>query len=115
VYYNRVLDRALGTQKGTIPLRAAAPESQTSLETTPYRAVAGSLTIDMVLDEKAREFMGEYSRWFDLKRTGTLVDRVKKYNPWKTGQSISDIHYLRPIPQSEIDLSFPKMSQNPGY
>ncbi len=115
VYYNRVLDRALGTKKGTVPLRAAAPENQTSLETAPYRAVAGSLTIDMVLDEKAREFMGEYSRWFDLKRTGTLVDRVKKYNPWKTGQSISDIHYLRPIPQSEIDLSFPKMSQNPGY
>lgn len=115
VYYNRVLDRALGTKKGTVPLRAAAPENETSLETAPYRATPGSVTVDMILDEKAREFMGEYSRWFDLKRTGKLVERVKKYNPWKTGQSISDIHFLRPIPQSEIDLSFPKMSQNPGY
>jgi hypothetical protein len=115
VYYNRVLDRALGSKKGSTPLRAAAPEDQTSLATAPYRATAGNITIDMILDEKAREFMGEYDRWFDLKRTGKLVERVKKYNPWKTGQSISDIHYLRPIPQGEIDLSFPKMSQNPGY
>ncbi len=115
VYYNRVLDRALGAKKGTVPFRAAAPEDQTSLATASYRATPGNITIDMILDERAREFMGEYDRWFDLKRTGKLVERVKKYNPWKTGQSISDIHYLRPIPQGEIDLSFPKMSQNPGY
>lgn len=115
VYYNRVLDRALGAKKGTTPLRAAAPEDQTSLATASYRATAGNISVDMILDEKAREFMGEYDRWFDLKRTGKLVERVKKYNPWKTGQSISDIHNLRPIPQNEIDLSFPKMSQNPGY
>lgn len=115
VYYNRVLDRALGSKKGATPLRAAAPENEASLATAPYRATAGNITIDMILDERAREFMGEYDRWFDLKRTGKLVERVKKYNPWKTGQSISDIHNLRPIPQSEIDLSFPKMTQNPGY
>lgn len=115
VYYNRVLDRALGAKKGSVPLRAAAPEDQTSLATAPYRATAANISIDMILDEKAREFMGEYDRWFDLKRTGKLVERVKKYNPWKTGQSISAIHNLRPIPQGEIDLSFPKMSQNPGY
>jgi starch-binding outer membrane protein, SusD/RagB family len=115
VYYNRVLDRALGSKKGADPKRAAAPEDQTSLAATSYRATAANISVDMILDEKAREFMGEYDRWFDLKRTGKLVERVKKYNPWKTGQSISDIHNLRPIPQSEIDLSFPKMSQNPGY
>jgi hypothetical protein len=67
------------------------------------------------LDERAREMMGEYNRWFDLKRTGKLVERVKKYNPWVKGQSISAIHNLRPIPQSELDLSFPRMAQNPGY
>jgi hypothetical protein len=31
------------------------------------------------------------------------------------GQAIADKHYLRPIPQSEIDLSFPAMKQNAGY
>ncbi|GGD40152.1 membrane protein [Emticicia aquatilis] len=115
VYYNRILDRALGTKKGTDPKCAAVPENQKSLETASYRATASNITIDLILDERAREFMGEYSRWFDLKRTGKLVDRVKKYNPWVKGQSISDKHYLRPIPQSEIDLSFPAMKQNPGY
>lgn len=115
VYYNRILDRALGTKKGTDPKRATAPENQKSLETTSYRATASNISVDMILDERTREFMGEYSRWFDLKRTGKLVERVKKYNPWVKGQAIADKHYLRPIPQSEIDLSFPAMKQNEGY
>lgn len=115
VYYNKILDRALGTKKGTDPKCAAAPENQKSLETASYRATASNISIDLILDERAREFMGEYSRWFDLKRTGKLVERVKKYNPWVKGQTISDKHYLRPIPQSEIDLSFPAMTQNAGY
>jgi hypothetical protein len=115
VYYNKVLDRALGTKKGTDPKCAAAPEDQKALATASYRATASNVTIDLILDERAREFMGEYNRWFDLKRTGKLVERVKKYNPWTKGQSISDKHNLRPIPQAEIDLTFPAISQNPGY
>ena len=115
VYYNKILDRALGTKKGSDPKCAAAPEDQKSLATASYRATASNVTIDLILDERAREFMGEYNRWFDLKRTGKLVERVKKYNPWTKGQSISDKHNLRPIPQAEIDLTFPAISQNPGY
>lgn len=115
VYYNRILDRALGTKKGTDPKCAAAPENQKSLAAISYRATASNMSIDLILDERAREFMGEYNRWFDLKRTGKLVERVKKFNPWIKGQAIADKHYLRPIPQSEIDLSFPPMKQNAGY
>ena len=115
VYYNKVLDRALGTKKGSDPKCAAAPEDQKALATASYRATASNVTIDLILDERAREFMGEYNRWFDLKRTGKLVERVKKYNPWKKGQSIAEKHNLRPIPQAEIDLTFPAISQNPGY
>lgn len=116
VYYNRVLDRALGAKKGNDPKCALIPENVKSLETVSYRATAANISIDLILDERARELMGEYSRWFDLKRTGKLVERVKKYNPWaaKSG-SINDVHYLRPIPQAEIDLSFPSMTQNAGY
>lgn len=115
VYYNKVLDRALNTA-GADPKCAKFPEDIKSLDAVSYRATAANINIDMILDERARELLGEYDRWFDLKRTGKLIERVLKFNPWaKKSNTIKDIHYLRPIPQSEIDLSFPSMTQNPGY
>jgi starch-binding outer membrane protein, SusD/RagB family len=116
VYYNKVLDRALGAKKASDPKCAANPGDVTSLAAVSYRATPANITIDLILDERAREFMGEYSRWFDLKRTGKLIERVKKYNPWASkGIQIAEKHNLRPIPQSEIDLSFPTIKQNEGY
>ena len=41
-------------------------------------------------------------RWFDLVRTGKLIERVKLYNP-EAGANILPKHILRPIPQSQID------------
>ena len=38
-------------------------------------------SIDLILDERARELTGETTRWFDLTRTGKLVERVQLYNP----------------------------------
>ena len=115
VYYNKVLDRALNTS-GADPKCAKFPENIKSLEALSYRATASNITIDLILDERARELYGEYNRWFDLKRTGKLVERVLKYNPWAAkSNTIKAFHNLRPIPQSEIDLSFPTMTQNPGY
>ena len=116
IYYNKVLDRALGANSGKDPKCAKFPENIKSLDAVGYRAIPGGVTIDLILDERARELAGEYCRWFDLKRTGKLVERVLKYNPWAAkSNSIKAFHNLRPIPQSEIDLSFPKMSQNAGY
>jgi hypothetical protein len=116
VYYNKVLDRALGINAGTTPECAKFPGNIKSLEAVPYRATPSNITIDLILDERGRELLGEYDRWFDLKRTGKLIERVLKYNPWAAkSNTIKDIHYLRPIPQSEIDLSYPRMSQNLGY
>jgi hypothetical protein len=115
VYYNKVLDRALATP-GSDPKCAKFPENVKSLEALSYRATPANISIDLILDERARELVGEYNRWFDLKRTGKLIERVLRYNPWAAkSNSIKDIHYLRPIPQSEIDLSFPAMTQNAGY
>ena len=85
------------------------------MTTVSYRATAGTIDIDMILDERARELMGEYMRWYDLKRTGKLIDRAKAMNPWTTTSGLAAHHYLRPIPQQEIDLASNKLSQNLNY
>jgi hypothetical protein len=114
VYYNKVLDRAVG--EGVDPQKAKFPEILGSLETESYRATPATISIDMILDESARELMGEFNRWFDLKRTEKLIERTSKYNFWtRANGALSEIHLLRPIPQHEIDRSQPAISQNPGY
>ncbi len=95
VYFNKV--RA----------RAAKPGASLPLLT------AAQLTMDEILDERARELGGEEDRWMDLARTGKLVERVKKYNP--NGANIKDFHVLRPIPQAQRDLSTVPFPQNEGY
>lgn len=74
------------------------------------------LTLEFFLDERAREFCGEQIRWFDLKRTGTLVDRMKQYagNP-SARANFSEKFTLRPIPQIQIDAIADPSYQNPGY
>ena len=112
-YYNAVVNRAVGASNSAN--MAADPNDLSSLATKSYRAT-GSVTIDMILDERAREFMGEGLRWYDLKRTGKLIERAKAFNPWIGGLNyIQEHHYLRPIPLSEIDLATNDVSQNPGY
>ncbi|MGG7663302.1 RagB/SusD family nutrient uptake outer membrane protein [Dyadobacter sp. BHUBP1] len=80
---------------------------------------AKDLTMETIIEERARELAGEQTRWVDLKRWGLLVERVKKYNP--QASAIQAYHVVRPIPQTQIDRSaktsdgksvFP---QNPGY
>ncbi|GAB4030479.1 RagB/SusD family nutrient uptake outer membrane protein [Spirosoma jeollabukense] len=84
--------------------------------TANMRVAAADVTLDFILDERARELAGEQVRWFDLKRTNKLVERVKKYNP-DAAPNIQPFHVLRPIPQSEIDAVTNKgdFKQNPGY
>ncbi|MFT6810772.1 MAG: hypothetical protein ACJA01_004017 [Saprospiraceae bacterium] len=114
-YYNAVVDRALGSNAGDDPMQAASPADVSSLDAVSYRASSTNLTIDMILDERARELMGEYVRWYDLKRTEKLVERAKLHNPWTAAGSLSDMHYLRPIPLGELDLASNDLAQNPGY
>ncbi|MDR3339859.1 MAG: RagB/SusD family nutrient uptake outer membrane protein [Candidatus Symbiothrix sp.] len=76
------------------------------------------LDIDFILDERTRELCGEQSRWLELIRTHTLVERVKAHNP-QGAPNVKPIHEIRPIPQSQIDLmSDPAQKaayQNEGY
>lgn len=78
--------------------------------------IAGPVTLNTILDERAIEFCGEQQRWFDLKRTKTLVDRVKAYNA-QGAASVKATHMLRPIPQSQFDAIANKdaFKQNDGY
>ncbi len=77
---------------------------------------ASDVDIDFILDERARELVGEYKRWPDLKRTGKLIERTLKYNNLAADRNRMDDHILlRPFPQSLIDQSKGEFSQNPGY
>jgi hypothetical protein len=75
------------------------------------------ITLDFILDERTREFYGEWQRWFDLVRTKSLLARVAAWNPIEAGTNIKPFHVLRPIPQDEIDrvTEGPPFPQNPGY
>ncbi|OIV39848.1 RagB/SusD family nutrient uptake outer membrane protein [Flavobacterium johnsoniae] len=83
-------------------------------------AAIGEFNIDYILDERGRELVGEYKRWFDLKRTGTLVARASAHNyKIKAANFVGvdgQLKILRPIPQTALDLNQNKdFPQNPGY
>ena len=88
--------------------------SAVSGQEAAIQITAGDVDIDFLLDERARELLGEGWRWWDLTRTGKLVERVKLYNP-SAAPNIQDYHALRPIPQEQIDRTLGGYPQNPGY
>jgi len=89
--------------------RAAIPGHEAEMERT-----VDQLTLDEILNERARELAGETMRWFDLVRTHKLLERVKAYNP-DAKSNIQPFHVLRPIPQTQIDRTTTPFPQNPGY
>jgi len=105
---NVVRQRAAYRKTNTPAQNAAAVAAMTI---TP-----SDVTLDFILDERTREFFGEWQRWHDLVRTKSLVRRVKEWNP-EAGPNIQDFHTLRPIPQTEIDrvTEGPAFTQNNGY
>jgi hypothetical protein len=95
------------------------PGAATTLTTLRARSgasavTAGQVDMDFILDERARELIGEENRRMTLMRTGTLVNRVVGRGLKITG--LASKHLLLPIPKSEIDLNKDAvMEQNPGY
>ena len=88
--------------------RAAVPGQEAAIQIT-----AADVNLDFLLDERARELAGEGWRWWDLVRTGKLVERTRLYNP--QAANIQDYHTVRPIPQEQIDRTQGGYPQNPGY
>jgi hypothetical protein len=78
---------------------------------------AGDLTLDFILDERARELYWEAHRRTDLIRFGKFTGGDYLW-PWKGGVkegTATDSHYdLYPIPASDV-TSNPNLVQNPGY
>jgi len=105
---NVVRQRAAYRKTNTAAQNAAAATAMT--------ITADDVTIDFILDERSREFFGEWMRYHDLVRTKTLVRRIKAWNN-EAGPYVKDFHVLRPIPQSQIDRTVegPAFTQNPGY
>ncbi|TWF39808.1 putative outer membrane starch-binding protein [Chitinophaga polysaccharea] len=91
--------------------RAAIPGHEAAMQVT-----AADISIDFLLDERARELAGEQLRWFDLKRTGKLATRIALHNP-DANQYFQSYHMLRPIPQDQIDAVSNKgeFKQNDKY
>lgn len=89
--------------------RAAKPGKIAEMQITP-----GDVTLDRILEERALEMDAEQLRWFDLARTGKLIEYVKLYNPLGAA-NIKDFHIHRPIPQAQIDRTQGGYLQNAGY
>ncbi|TDE18716.1 RagB/SusD family nutrient uptake outer membrane protein [Dyadobacter psychrotolerans] len=76
---------------------------------------AQDVTVDFILDERARELIIEEPRRRTLARMGVLYDRVRKYNPASAG-TIKPNNALWPLPLKVIDSNTGfKLDQNPGY
>jgi len=81
---------------------ARAITGESNVLTVDEEALVTAKDINVILDERARELCGEQQRWFDLKRTGKLIERVTAYNG-SAKANIKSFHTLRPIPTPQID------------
>ena len=125
IFLARLAETYLIRAEAYIKMGAKQTEAKNDINMVRTRAGAATInvseaTIDYILDERAREFAGEYNRWYDLKRTGKLVQYVSAYNPdvpSEANMKGSDGQYkvLRPIPQDAIGLNSATVVQNPGY
>jgi hypothetical protein len=76
---------------------------------------ASDITIDFILDERARELFSEEDRRYVLLRTGRWLARVKADNKI-AAPNVQARDTLLPIPQPVIDANRTSpMTQNPGY
>ncbi|MBZ4042242.1 RagB/SusD family nutrient uptake outer membrane protein [Flavobacterium hibisci] len=93
-------------------------------------ATPAVIDINYILAERSREYFGEGYRWYDLVRTQKWNELAGKYTiggiavgdhtPVVVTRTIEKYHYLRPIPQGQLDgmeMTAEEKAeyQNPGY
>ncbi|OUJ73494.1 RagB/SusD family nutrient uptake outer membrane protein [Hymenobacter crusticola] len=94
---NKVRRRAFG-----LPINTPSAKDLTASSATSFK--------DAVIRERRYELAFEMDRWYDLKRTGTLVSKLRAQG--RAG--VQDFNNLLPIPQTERNVN-PNLTQNPGY
>ena len=96
-YINQIKQRAFGNSGGNI--------------------TSTDLTLNFILDERARELYWEGHRRTDLIRYGRFTTGTYQW-PWKGGVAVgvatSVYRNLFPIPSTDLNAN-PKLTQNPGY
>ena len=93
-------------------------------------ATPAVIDINYILAERSREYFGEGYRWYDLVRTQKWEELAGTYQiagagaadhtPQTITRTIEKKHYLRPIPQGQLDgmemtPDEKQAYQNPGY
>lgn len=97
------------------PDKAAADINVVRQRANASPVAAADVTLDYILDERARELCFEERRKLTLYRTGTYVERTRRLNEWQ-GSQIEDRMALYPIPYSFIEANTGAViEQNPGY
>lgn len=94
-------------------LEEAAEHINAVRERSNATPISGSdVTVEYILDERARELLSEEHRRYTLNRFGLLVSRALQYNKFS---QIEDKNVLFPIPQEFMDSNEGPTSQNPGW
>lgn len=79
-------------------------------------SLSGDALVKRILEEKRKEFAGEGSNYFDMKRN--RPETLKRYSAYGTGSSVSikkdDYRWTFPIPKSEYKYN-DNVSQNDGW
>ena len=118
-----LLAEAQFKQGGTHINDAAATINIIRARSNASPVTASQLSLNFILDERARELLAEENRRMTLMRTGMLAKRALRLNNDATSphpivglDSTSLNKLLLPIPQSEIDLNKDAiLEQNAGY
>ena len=125
-----VIRARAGKWKFNRAANVAKTDDYSAAMTAATPATPATIDLNYILAERSREYYGEGYRWFDLVRTqkwGELAATYRIASATKgdhtavtVTRSIQPYHYLRPIPQSQIDgmeatADEKAAFQNPGY
>lgn len=78
------------------------------------------ITLDQLFAERRKEFFEEGTRWFDLQRSGKLVEHMEAFRLAEDAMNhrvepITNNAVIYPVPQSEMVKHPGLYTQNPGY